>query len=158
MNRVMIAGRITNKPQQNQTKEGHEFSAFTIAIPRLVHSKTNNQQAQVDYVPCMAWDKKAEYVNKYLNKGIMVLIEGEYHSYKKTNKEGIKENANVIKVEKIKCLEPRKLIEKGILIKPENEAQTKIEDNNEYVSKYSFSRPTPPQEEQEDDNSLEWDL
>ena len=69
MNKVFLIGRLTKKPELNQTTTGKAYSFFTVAVNRMGSD-------QVDFIACTAWEKTAENVVKFLDKGSQVAIEG----------------------------------------------------------------------------------
>ena len=74
MNNVVIIGRLTSDPEQN---EKYTQCKFTLAVNRLKEG--------ADFISCIAWNKQAELISKYLHKGNQVAIEGRIQtgSYEK---------------------------------------------------------------------------
>ena len=77
MNSVTLAGRLSKEPETINCKYG-EFVKITIA------SKVNKDKT--DFIPCLVFNKTADYVNKYLHVGDFVHCQG-YISITKTTKE-----------------------------------------------------------------------
>lgn len=84
MNQVTIMGRLTRDPDIRHTTEGKKTASFALAVERQ-YSKTT------DFVPCIAWEKKADFAENYLRRGMKVLIVGELHirSYEKNGEKRI---------------------------------------------------------------------
>ena len=76
MNNVVIIGRLTSDPELKQN-EKYTQCKFTLAVNRLKEG--------ADFISCIAWNKQAELINKYLHKGNQVAIEGRIQtgSYEK---------------------------------------------------------------------------
>ena len=76
MNNVVIIGRLTSDPELKQN-EKYTQCKFTLAVNRLKEG--------ADFISCIAWNKQAELISKYLHKGNQVAIEGRIQtgSYEK---------------------------------------------------------------------------
>ncbi|MBQ5492582.1 MAG: single-stranded DNA-binding protein [Mycoplasmataceae bacterium] len=77
MNSVTLAGRLSKEPETINGKYG-PFVKITIA------SKVNKDKT--DFIPCLVFNKTADYVNKYLHVGDFIHCQG-YISITKTTKE-----------------------------------------------------------------------
>ena len=75
MNKVFVIGRITADPELRTTQSGMAVAQYRIAVNRRTKSADGQQQA--DFFPCVAWDKNAEFVAKYLSKGMKIAIAGQ---------------------------------------------------------------------------------
>ncbi len=99
MNKVYLAGRLTKKPELKQTKNGKNVSDFSLAISRGIKDEDGNEQA--DFINCRCWNKTAENLCKYQDKGSFILVEGNIRVDKYTDKEGKSKTATYIMVENI---------------------------------------------------------
>ena len=74
MNRVMLIGRFTAKPELKYTGSNVPFTRFTIAVNR----QFNNQEGQrdADFINIVAWRKQAEVICNYFDKGNQIALEG----------------------------------------------------------------------------------
>lgn len=73
MNKVILMGRLTADPELRQTNSGVNTCRFTVAVDRRV---AQGAERQADFITVVAWDKSAEFVSRYFNKGKMILVEG----------------------------------------------------------------------------------
>ena len=74
MNRVMLVGRLTTKPELRYTGSNLPYSRFSVAVNRTF---TNNQgQREADFINVVVWRKQAENVCNFLDKGSLVSVEG----------------------------------------------------------------------------------
>lgn len=90
MNKAILMGRLTREPEIRYSN-GPEQTAvgrFTLAVDRRGQRQGNQQNA--DFIPCVAFGKKAEFVEKYTHKGTKVIVEGEIRTGSYTNREGRK--------------------------------------------------------------------
>lgn len=81
MNRVILIGRITAKPELNYTASNMAVTKFTIAVDR-------GKDKGADFIRVTAFDRQAENICRYMDKGRMIAIEGRIQtgSYKKDGK------------------------------------------------------------------------
>lgn len=76
MNKVLLIGRLTNDPNVRYT-EGDEplcVARFTLAVNR----RTKKEEA--DFISCVAFGKRGEFVQKYLKKGVKIAVCGSLQS------------------------------------------------------------------------------
>lgn len=74
MNRVMLIGRLTAKPEIKYTGSNVPFVRFTIAVNRQFSNQDGNREA--DFINIIAWRKQAEVICNYFDKGNQIAIEG----------------------------------------------------------------------------------
>lgn len=80
MNKVLLIGRLTKDPDIRVSQNGMKVARYTMAVDR--------RGEDADFIPCIAFDKKAEFVEKYLRKGTKIAIVGRIQTGSYTNKEG----------------------------------------------------------------------
>lgn len=74
MNRVMLVGRLTIKPELRYTGSNLPYARFSVAVNRTF---TNSQgQREADFINVVVWRKQAENVCNFLDKGSLVSVEG----------------------------------------------------------------------------------
>ena len=88
MNRVMLIGRLTAKPELRYTGSNLPFARFSVAVNRTF----NNAQGQreTDFINVVVWRKQAENVCNFLNKGSLVSVEGRLQTGSYDDKDGNK--------------------------------------------------------------------
>lgn len=74
LNVVAIMGRLAADPQLRQTTTGKNVASFRIACDR--GRRDANGQSQADWLDVVAWDRTAEFVCKYFQKGSLIAIDG----------------------------------------------------------------------------------
>jgi single-strand DNA-binding protein len=68
MNKVFLIGRLVKEADLRYTKNGKAVAVFTIAV--------NRNKEQTDFIRITAFNKTAENVANYLQKGSLVAIDG----------------------------------------------------------------------------------
>lgn len=102
MNKVILMGRLTKDPVVRSTQSGKEIAQFTLAVDR----RKGEQSA--DFISCQAWEKKAEFAEKYLKKGTKVALSGHIQTGSYTDRDGKKVYTTDIVVEDIEFAESKK--------------------------------------------------
>ena len=70
MNIIAISGRLTRDPELKTTTSGKEVVEFTVAVDRP------GTRDQTDFIDCVAWDKKAEFIAQYFQRGKRIEVSG----------------------------------------------------------------------------------
>lgn len=70
MNITAISGRLVRDPELRRSQSGKAVTSFTVAVDRPgMNDKT-------DFIDCVAWEKKAEFVRQYFRKGQRIEVSG----------------------------------------------------------------------------------
>lgn len=83
MNVVILSGRLTSDVELKSTNSGKNYARFGIAVNRTF------SKDEVDFINCMVWEKKAEFIAQYFKKGDGIEVTGELRvsSYETDNGE-----------------------------------------------------------------------
>lgn len=105
MNKVILCGRLTRDPETRYSEGATPMaiSRFTLAVDRKKKGETN-----ADFINCIAFEKKGEFVEKYLRQGTKVLLAGHIQTGSYTNKNGVKVYTTDIITEEIEFAESKK--------------------------------------------------
>ena len=87
MNKVILCGRLVKDPTIQRTADDSAYTRFTIAVDRP-KSKDGTQGA--DFIPCVAFGHRADFVGNYFKKGQRILITGRIQVSSYTNKDSQK--------------------------------------------------------------------
>lgn len=79
MNNVSLIGRLTKDVQERRTQNGTPVVSFTLAVDR------RKKEEGADFINCIAWNKSAETIAKYVHKGDLFGVTGyiQTRSYEK---------------------------------------------------------------------------
>ncbi len=79
MNNVSLIGRLTKDVEERRTQNGTPVASFTLAVDR------RKKEDGADFINCIAWDKAAETIAKYVHKGDLFGVTGyiQTRSYEK---------------------------------------------------------------------------
>ena len=87
MNKVIFTARPTKTPEIRYSADGKAVAKFDCAVNRTFKREG---EPEADFFSCVAFGKVAETIEKYVNKGTKILIEGEVRNNNYTNKDGQK--------------------------------------------------------------------
>ncbi len=88
MNKVLLVGRITAKPELRYTNTNTAFLRFTIAVNRTFTNADGKREA--DFINVVAWRKQAETIAKFFDKGNLIGIEGRLQTGSYDDRDGNK--------------------------------------------------------------------
>ena len=88
MNRVMLIGRLTAKPELRYTGTNTPYARFTLAVNRTFSNSQGQREA--DFINIVVWRKQAENVCNFLDKGSQVSVEGRIQTGSFDDKDGNK--------------------------------------------------------------------
>lgn len=84
LNALTLQGRFTTNPERKDIK-GNSICQFNIASQR---SKNKNGEIITDFIPVVAFGKKAEFIADHFSKGDMIIIHGRMQSRNYSDSEG----------------------------------------------------------------------
>lgn len=105
MNLIMLSGRLTATPEVRQANSGTSVAHFSIAVDGYDNSK---KEKATDFFNCVTFGKRAEFCDKYLDKGSKVLLTGQLKNNNYTDKDGVKQYRTQIIVNEIEFGESKK--------------------------------------------------
>jgi single-strand DNA-binding protein len=92
-NLVILKGRLTADAELKTTPNGKNVCSFTLAVDRGF-----GDNKVTDFLTCVAWEQRAEFISKYFNKGSEIRILGEINTRKWQDQNGNNRTAFEIKV------------------------------------------------------------
>ncbi len=125
MNRVLLVGRLTAKPELRYTNSNIPYTRFSVAVDGIPSS---NGERRTDFINTVAWRKQAENVCQYLDKGSLVSVEGRLQTSNYTDKDGNKRYTMDVQADNIRFLESR------------SQSQNRL--NNQTATPYDFQQPS----------------
>ncbi len=90
MNRVILMGRLTRDPEvrYSQGENSTAIARYTLAVDRRFNR--NGDENNADFIGCVAFGRQAEFAEKYLRKGVKMLVTGRIQTGSYTNKNGVR--------------------------------------------------------------------
>lgn len=105
MNRVMLIGRLTAKPELRYTGSNIPYARFTVAINRTFSNQQGQREA--DFINVIIWRKQAENVCNFLDKGSLISVEGRLQTGSYDDQSGNKRYTMDVVADSVQFLETR---------------------------------------------------
>jgi single-strand DNA-binding protein len=107
LNKVIIAGNLTKRPQLRKTPSGTSVTDLLIALNREFVSLNGEKQQEVCFVDVVVWGKQAENCVNSLNCSSPVLIEGRLQLDTWYGKDGEKRCKLRVAAERVQFLDKK---------------------------------------------------
>ena len=88
LNKVMLMGNVTQTPEVKEFSGGGKVVNFSLATNKKYTDKSGTQQNEATFHNLVAWNKTADIVEKYVEKGKKIFVEGEIKVESWTDKDG----------------------------------------------------------------------
>ncbi len=105
MNKVTLLGRLTRDPEVRATATGTAVANFSLAVNRRF---AKEGETQADFFNIVAWSKTAEFVERYLSKGIQIAVVGRLQNRTWEGQDGIKRYATDVIAEEVHFADSKK--------------------------------------------------
>ncbi|GAB1308612.1 single-stranded DNA-binding protein [Urechidicola sp. KH5] len=89
-NKVQLIGNLGNNPEIINMESGKKLARFSVATNENYKNAQGERVTNTEWHNIVAWNKTAEIVEKYLEKGSEIAIEGKLTSRSYDDKEGNK--------------------------------------------------------------------
>jgi len=87
MNKVILCGRMTNKPALRYTVSNIPYARFTLAVNK---PRVKDKEPEADFINCITWHKTAEIIAEYFDKGSQIVVNGRIQNNSYEDKDGNK--------------------------------------------------------------------
>jgi single-strand DNA-binding protein len=106
MQKIIMIGNLTKDPEFKTTNSNSAYVNFTLAVQRPFANAQGERET--DFINCVAWDKKAEFITKYATKGDKLSVVGHIRISTYNNREGNKITTFNVWVEEVEIVSSRK--------------------------------------------------
>ena len=103
-NKVQLIGNLGNAPEIKTLDGGKKMARFSIATNESYRNAKGEKVSETQWHNLVAWGKVAEIVEKYLNKGSEVAIEGKLTNRSYNDKDGNKKYISEVQVNELLML------------------------------------------------------
>lgn len=106
MNKIILMGRLVRDPEvrYSQGNSSMAIARYALAVDRKFK---RDGEPTADFINCIAFGKNGEFAEKYLHKGIKILVEGRIQTGSYTNKDGVKVYTTDVVVESCEFAESK---------------------------------------------------
>ena len=106
-NKVQLIGNLGGKPEVKQTETGKKYAVFSIATSEIYRNSKGEKVTETQWHRAKAWGKVADVVEKWLDKGKEVVIEGKLITRSYNDKTGVKKYMTEVLVNELLLLGPK---------------------------------------------------
>jgi single-strand DNA-binding protein len=103
-NQCTFIGRLGKDPDFSVTTAGTPLAKFSLAVDQY---KGKAQEKETLWLNIVAWDRLAELVEKYTEKGRLVMVQGRLDINAYTDKEGVKRQGVQIVASSVQLLDSK---------------------------------------------------
>lgn len=96
LNRCEFIGRLTKDAEITISTTGKKVARFNLAVGR---GKKNGQDLGADYIPCTAWEGKADIFEQWIRKGDAIYVSGVWRTSPRPNNQGLYHSLNILEVQ-----------------------------------------------------------
>ena len=124
-NKIILMGRLTRDPEVRYTTGDNAMAIakFSIAVDRPNRRNAKEGDPTADFFNVTAFGKQGEFVEKYLKKGIKILLTGRVENDNYTNKNGEKVYSVRVVAEEIDFAESKAVSEANKSAAPASAAE-----------------------------------
>ncbi len=126
INKVILMGRITKDLELRTTGSGKSVCSFTLAV-----DDGYGENRKTDFINCVAWDKKAEFLKNWFGKGRMCIVIGKIGTRTWEGQDGKKNYQTEVVAHEISFGESKSAREQAAAPAPTSEAFTPLDGNDE---------------------------
>lgn len=77
VNKVILIGNLGQNPEVKTLDDGSKLATFSLATSESWKDKSGERQTKTTWLNCEVWQQQADIVEKYLQKGSKIYLEGK---------------------------------------------------------------------------------
>ena len=130
MNKIVLIGRLTANPELRFTTNNTAVTSFALAVERNFKNEDGNKEA--DFINIVAWNKKAELIHQYVQKGDLIGVIGRLQVRKYQNERGENRYVTEVVANEVEFLNSKKPEEKPVAVQNNQMLEEKVNSNKPY--------------------------
>lgn len=103
-NKVQLIGNLGNTPEVKTLESGRKLAKFALATNEIYRNAAGVKIKETQWHNIIAWGKPADIIEKYLDKGSEVVIEGKLINRNYVDKNGVKKYITEVEVNELLML------------------------------------------------------
>jgi single-strand DNA-binding protein len=100
-NKVQLIGNLGSTPEIKTTESGKKLAKFSLATNEIYRNAAGDKIKETQWHNVVAWGKTVDVIEKYLDKGSEVVIEGKLVNRNYTDKNGVKKYSTEVQVNEL---------------------------------------------------------
>lgn len=107
LNKVLLIGRLGKKPEVNYIQPDVPVARFSLATTETFKTREGERRDNTEWHNIVVWRNTAKFAENYLDKGMLVFIEGKLQTRKWDGQDGATRYTTEIVADQIKILEKK---------------------------------------------------
>ncbi len=107
LNKVMLIGRLGVKPEIRYVKEDTPVATFRMATTEPYRTKEGERRENTEWHNIVAWRNLAKFCETYLDKGMLVYVEGRLQTRSWQGQDNATHYTTEILADTIRMMEPK---------------------------------------------------
>ncbi len=103
-NKVQLIGNLGAKPEIKKLESGKKVATISLATSESYKNASGEKVTETQWHRLIAWGKIADVVEKYLDKGREIVVEGKLINRSYTDKDGKKKYVSEVQVSELLLL------------------------------------------------------
>lgn len=103
-NKVQLVGNLGSNPEVKTTESGKKLAKISIATNETYRNAKGEKVVETQWHNVVAWGKTADIAEKYLSKGLEIMIEGKLVNKQYTDKDGVKRYSTEVQASELLIL------------------------------------------------------
>jgi len=103
VNKVLLVGRLCTDPELKYTPSGVAVANFRVAVDRQFVNAQGERET--DFIDIVTWRQNAEFVNTYMTKGRLVLVDGRLQVRQWQTADGQRRRNTEVVAENVRALD-----------------------------------------------------
>lgn len=100
-NKVQLIGHVGNQPEVTKFESDKKIAKFSIATNETYKNAQGEKITETQWHNCVAWNHTAEIIEKYVEKGKEVALEGKLTTRNYTDSDGTKKYITEVVIHEI---------------------------------------------------------
>ena len=96
LNQILLIGNCGSDPEMRYTPNGSMVVNFSLAVNSYRNSPEGDQIQETEWFRVSCWNKTAESVNQFLQKGQRCFVEGRFKSSNYTANDGTQKQSSEV--------------------------------------------------------------
>jgi single-strand DNA-binding protein len=107
LNQVTLIGHVGKDPEVRHTTGGTAVADLSLATSEIFKDKAGVKQERTEWHRVVFWDKLADIVSQYVQKGGLIAVTGSLYYEKWVDANGVEKTSAKIKAREMKLLNKR---------------------------------------------------
>lgn len=134
LNKVMLIGNVGTKPELRHTPSGIPVVTLVLATSETWKDKDGRVRENTDWHNIVAWRGLAEVIDRMINKGSRIFIEGSLKNRNIEDKQGNKKFVTEVLADNMLILDTKKRYDNNGNYSDEDEEESDYDDSSDGYS------------------------